>query len=176
MKNKLLLFYNCCYIPFLAHQERHTKFLGDSHQTEYIHNSLFDYDAYDAQIFTIPSAHGTSSLQRAPRSKKTSVPCLEGFGSGMTSEWENVNKAKPSFLRKMSDPDIHHGSTGLVGGINCKSFKCVFNVHEFYLRTCLRPASPIRCPRLRSKASLLPRRINRFQWTRCRPVLVPVER
>lgn len=28
-------------------------FYADNH-TEYIHNSLFDYDAYDAQIFTLP--------------------------------------------------------------------------------------------------------------------------
>lgn len=30
-----------------------------NHQTEYIHNSLFDYDAYDAQIFTMPPANAT---------------------------------------------------------------------------------------------------------------------
>lgn len=35
------------------------KFNIESHQSEYIHNSLFDYDAYDAQIFTLPSIHGT---------------------------------------------------------------------------------------------------------------------
>lgn len=35
------------------------KFCVDSHQSEYIHNSLFDYDAYDAQIFSLPSIHGT---------------------------------------------------------------------------------------------------------------------
>lgn len=34
------------------------QFLTDN-QTEYIHNSLFDYDAYDAQIFQLPIAHGT---------------------------------------------------------------------------------------------------------------------
>lgn len=34
------------------------KFLTDN-QNEYIHNSLFDYDAYDAQIFQLPPAHGT---------------------------------------------------------------------------------------------------------------------
>lgn len=35
------------------------KFCVDSQQSEYIHNSLFDYDAYDAQIFSLPSIHGT---------------------------------------------------------------------------------------------------------------------
>lgn len=35
------------------------KFVSDTQQPEYIHNSLFDYDAYDAQIFTMTPAHGT---------------------------------------------------------------------------------------------------------------------
>lgn len=35
------------------------KFTTDPHQSEYIYNSLFDYDAYDAQIFTLPPMHGT---------------------------------------------------------------------------------------------------------------------
>lgn len=39
-------------------QPKH-KFHTDVHQSEYIHNSLFDYDAYDAQIFTLPPVHGT---------------------------------------------------------------------------------------------------------------------
>lgn len=29
------------------------------HQSEYIYNSLFDYDTYDTQIFTLPTVHGT---------------------------------------------------------------------------------------------------------------------
>lgn len=40
-------------------ENQRQKFSVDSHQSEYIHNSLFDYDAYDAQIFTLPSIHGT---------------------------------------------------------------------------------------------------------------------
>jgi DEP domain-containing protein 5 len=32
------------------------KFINDN-QSEYIHNSLFDYDAYDAQIFQLPNAY-----------------------------------------------------------------------------------------------------------------------
>lgn len=35
------------------------KFVTDPHQSEYIYNSLFDYDAYDAQIFTLPPIPGT---------------------------------------------------------------------------------------------------------------------
>lgn len=34
------------------------KFLS-CNQSEYIHNSLFDYDAYDAEIFHLPPAQGT---------------------------------------------------------------------------------------------------------------------
>lgn len=40
-------------------ENQRQKFAIDSHQSEYIHNSLFDYDAYDSQIFTLPSIHGT---------------------------------------------------------------------------------------------------------------------
>lgn len=29
------------------------------YQSEYIYNSLFDYDTYDAQIFALPTGHGT---------------------------------------------------------------------------------------------------------------------
>lgn len=40
-------------------ESRKHKFNMDSTQSEYIHNSLFDYDAYDAQIFSISATHGT---------------------------------------------------------------------------------------------------------------------
>lgn len=84
----------------------------DDSNTEYIHNSLFDYDAYDAQVFALPS-HGSSSLQRTPRTKKTSVPSLEGLGNYSTSvqltkEWDFSNSK--AHRRKMSDPDIHHSN------------------------------------------------------------------
>ena len=83
----------------------------DDSNTEYIHNSLFDYDAYDAQVFAHPS-HGTSSLQRTPRTKKTSAPSLDGYHSYSTSvtsskDWDFVTPQK-GHRRKMSDPDIHH--------------------------------------------------------------------
>lgn len=111
-------------------QQLATKLSGNTPATEYIHNSLFDYDAYDAQIFTIPPAHG--SLQRngghgPQRSKKTSVPSLDGFGACTTADWEPMSRTQPitmhssgmttgaglsssmsSFRRKLSDPDIHH--------------------------------------------------------------------
>ena len=82
----------------------------DDSNTEYIHNSLFDYDAYDAQVFAVPS-HGTSSLQRTPRTKKTSVPGLDGIPTYSTSvssvtTWEFTTSK--GHRRKMSDPDIHH--------------------------------------------------------------------
>lgn len=126
----------------IAHNLSHLN--GNSPPSEYIHNSLFDYDAYDAQIFTIQHA-----LQHAPRVKKTSVPSLvEGFGT--SAEWEALQRggagatmptlitgavnstaaaaamvsttlltsatAAGSLRRKMSDPDIHHGHYGMSPG------------------------------------------------------------
>lgn len=43
--------------PLISHENKKLQFLTD--QSEYIHNSLFDYDSYDAQIFQLPPAHGT---------------------------------------------------------------------------------------------------------------------
>ncbi|XP_043495453.1 GATOR complex protein Iml1 isoform X2 [Polistes fuscatus] len=66
---------------------------------ECLHNSLFDYDAYDAQVFQLPHVH-TSSLQRVTtRTKKTSVACIETHNNA------HILKL---LKRKMSDPDIHH--------------------------------------------------------------------
>ena len=66
---------------------------------EYLHNSFFDYEAYDAQVFQLPPIH-TSSLQRvSTRTKKTSVVCMETH---------NNAHALKLLKRKMSDPDIHH--------------------------------------------------------------------
>lgn len=86
----------------------------DDTNPEYIHNSLYDYDAYDAQVFAHPS-HGNSSLQRTPRTKKTSAPSLDGFANysmSVTSakEWDFPVSTPKSHRRKMSDPDIHHTS------------------------------------------------------------------
>lgn len=86
----------------------------DDTNPEYIHNSLYDYDAYDAQVFAHPS-HGGSSLQRMPRTKKTSAPSLDGFANysmSVTSakEWDFPVSTPKGHRRKMSDPDIHHAS------------------------------------------------------------------
>ncbi|KAK7794438.1 hypothetical protein R5R35_003809 [Gryllus longicercus] len=66
-------------------------------EDECMPNSLFDYDAYDAQVFQLPPVHSSRfsrSLQRMnSRSKKGS--CADALGG---------QKVK----RKMSDPDIHH--------------------------------------------------------------------
>lgn len=51
-----------------------------------------------------------SSLQRQSRTKKTSVPCLDGYGTCTSREWENMIRPQPIMRRKMSDPDIHHGN------------------------------------------------------------------
>ncbi|XP_023248149.1 GATOR complex protein DEPDC5 [Copidosoma floridanum] len=75
-----------------------TKLLQEDTQ-EYLHNSFFDYDAYDAKVFQLPSIH-SSSLQRiTTRTKKTSVVCMETH---------NNAQALKLLKRKMSDPDIHH--------------------------------------------------------------------
>ncbi|XP_032513466.1 GATOR complex protein Iml1 isoform X2 [Danaus plexippus] len=67
-------------------------------EDDYMHNSIFDYDAYDAQVFQLPPAHSTC-VQRVARTKKTSVAGLEGIS----------RRSSPSIHhRKMSDPDIHH--------------------------------------------------------------------
>ncbi|XP_045519612.1 GATOR complex protein Iml1 isoform X2 [Pieris brassicae] len=73
-------------------------------EDEYMHNSIFDYDAYDAQVFQLPPAHSTC-VQRVARTKKTSMAGLE-----------MNRKSPPSSImhqRKMSDPDIHHSSVDL---------------------------------------------------------------
>ncbi|XP_075160059.1 GATOR complex protein Iml1 isoform X3 [Haematobia irritans] len=87
-------------------------------QSEYIHNSLFDYEAYDEQIFQLPPAQGTCSLQRVVRAKKTSVPSFETYAY-QNNDWENLTPTKlPSLRRKMSDPDIHHGTSGILAAMN----------------------------------------------------------
>ncbi|XP_052897957.1 GATOR complex protein Iml1 [Anopheles moucheti] len=84
-------------------------------KNEYIHNCLFDYDAYDDQIFQLPAVHGTSSLQRMARTKKTSVPSLDGFGTyARACEWEQDTLSPSRLRRKMSDPDIYHASNSLM--------------------------------------------------------------
>ncbi|XP_050344899.1 GATOR complex protein Iml1 isoform X3 [Nymphalis io] len=69
-------------------------------EDDYMHNSIFDYDAYDAQVFQLPPAHSTC-VQRVTRTKKTSVAGLEGIS-------RRSPPASTIHHRKMSDPDIHH--------------------------------------------------------------------
>ncbi|XP_036220149.1 GATOR complex protein Iml1 isoform X2 [Bactrocera oleae] len=90
-------------------------------QSEYIHNSLFDYDAYDEQIFQPPPAQSTCSLQRVIRAKKTSVPSLE-TSAYRNHDWENLTPTKiPNLRRKMSDPDIYHGTSGMLAALTDSS-------------------------------------------------------
>ncbi|XP_021209153.2 GATOR complex protein DEPDC5 isoform X2 [Bombyx mandarina] len=77
--------------------ERKGKLLKED---ECMHNSIFDYDAYDAQVFQLPPAHSTR-VQRVARTKKTSVAGLEGLN-------RRSPPASTLHHRKMSDPDIHH--------------------------------------------------------------------
>ncbi|KAH8303794.1 hypothetical protein KR018_006009 [Drosophila ironensis] len=94
--------------------ERH--FLS-CNQSEYKHNSLFDYDAYDEQIFQPLPAQSTCSLQRVVRAKKTSVPSLETYAY-RNNDWENLTPTQiPAMRRKMSDPDIHHGTSGMLAAL-----------------------------------------------------------
>jgi DEP domain-containing protein 5 len=97
----------------------------DDNNTEYITNSLFDYDAYDAQVFAVPT-HVSGSFQRSQRTKKTSVPSLECSANYSTSvtltkEWEY--STSKGHRRKMSDPDIHHTNYNSIYENNSPSLK-----------------------------------------------------
>ncbi|XP_053952513.1 GATOR complex protein Iml1 isoform X3 [Anastrepha ludens] len=101
-------------ISLNAQDRENEKYFLSCNQSEYIHNSLFDYDAYDEQIFQPPPAQGTCSLQRVIRAKKTSVPSLE-TSVYRNCDWENLTPTKiPNLRRKMSDPDIYHGTSGML--------------------------------------------------------------
>lgn len=51
------------------------------------------------------------------RAKKTSVPSLETYAY-QNNDWENFTPIKvPSLRRKMSDPDIHHGTSGILAAM-----------------------------------------------------------
>ncbi|KAJ8973343.1 hypothetical protein NQ317_004655, partial [Molorchus minor] len=69
-------------------------------EDEYIHNSFFDYDAYDAKIFQIPPAHHAAEPITAHR-----VPPRYKRSSGSLLDSQEVSKGQ---RRKMSDPDILH--------------------------------------------------------------------
>lgn len=51
------------------------------------------------------------------RAKKTSVPSFETYAY-RNNDWENLTPTKiPSLRRKMSDPDIHHGTSGMLAAL-----------------------------------------------------------
>ncbi|KAJ8683106.1 hypothetical protein QAD02_018898 [Eretmocerus hayati] len=66
---------------------------------EYLKNSFFDYDAYDAQVFHLPHVHMANPQRTSARTKKTSVVLMETH---------NNAQALRQLRRKMSDPDIHY--------------------------------------------------------------------
>lgn len=58
-------------------------------------------------------------MQRVVRAKKTSVPSLETYAF-KNNDWENLTPTKvPTLRRKMSDPDIHHGTSGILAAMVC---------------------------------------------------------
>ncbi|XP_022197522.2 GATOR complex protein Iml1 isoform X3 [Nilaparvata lugens] len=60
--------------------------------------TAIDYDAYDAQVFTLPSVHNGSTSRFSKLSKKSSV----------SSALDCVTSRQQVIRRKLSDPDIHH--------------------------------------------------------------------
>lgn len=69
-----------------------------------------------------------SSLQRVVRAKKTSVPSFETYAY-QNNDWENLTPTKlPSLRRKMSDPDIHHGTSGILAAmvIQLQITNCIY--------------------------------------------------
>lgn len=89
-----------------------------------------------------------SSLQRQSRTKKTSVPCLDGYGTCTSREWENMIRPQPVMRRKMSDPDIHHGNFHVLSNlvrnsrhnfsnkIKLRIFNSLIMVHQIYPIQC----------------------------------------
>lgn len=70
-----------------------------------------------------------SSVQRVVRAKKTSVPCLESY-TVYHNDWKNNLNKLPSLRRKMSDPDIYHGSSGILAAMVSSGLE---NIHYFVL-------------------------------------------
>lgn len=47
------------------------------------------------------------------------MPSLETYAF-QNNDWENFTPTKvPSLRRKMSDPDIHHGTSGILAAMVC---------------------------------------------------------
>ncbi|XP_026277578.1 GATOR complex protein Iml1 isoform X3 [Frankliniella occidentalis] len=81
---------------------------------EFFPESPFDYDAYDRQVFQMPTVHTTRfsrQLQRASsRHKKGSVTLDGGVSVSITGP--GMQHLPKSIRRKISDPDIHHMNNG----------------------------------------------------------------
>lgn len=90
------------YLQFLPHTE-----LGK--------NFFFSFFLSNPKLFGL--IRQFSSLQRQSRTKKTSVPCLDGYGTCTSREWENMIRPQPIMRRKMSDPDIHHGNFHILSNL-----------------------------------------------------------
>lgn len=85
-------------------------------EDEYIHNSFFDYDAYDAQVFQLPVVHGTGYnyiftvynlkflINFFRTRQRTSVRYKSMYGSLLDPQEQLKSQ------RKLSDPDIRHSS------------------------------------------------------------------
>ncbi|XP_057663602.1 GATOR complex protein Iml1 isoform X2 [Diorhabda carinulata] len=63
-------------------------------EDEYLHNTFFDYDAYDAKIFQLPSAYPAADNRIPSRYKKSSGSILDS---------QEIAKGQ---RRKLSDPDL----------------------------------------------------------------------
>ncbi|XP_049824160.1 GATOR complex protein Iml1 isoform X3 [Aethina tumida] len=70
-------------------------------EDDYIHNSFFDYDAYDAMIFQLPGVHHNHEASNI----HTRPPPRYKRSSGSLLDSQELNKGQ---RRKMSDPDIQH--------------------------------------------------------------------
>lgn len=67
----------------------------------------------------------SSSLQRNPKAKKSSVPNIDVYGSTISStDLKGIATPKQILSRKRSEPDIHYGSNTLgemVSGIQLEN-------------------------------------------------------
>lgn len=82
------------------------KFTQFNYQMDYVHNSLFDYDEYDSQIF---ASENPPQNQYVPTS-----PILMDRDMSLASP--RIQKLKE---RKLSSPDVHHSSAFDDSGNSC---------------------------------------------------------
>lgn len=116
-------------------------------EDEYMHNTFFDYDAYDAQVFQLPSAHTSRYLLFFLNciTDYTGIPCYRQKPS-VPAKKVSSNLLDPQdhlkSCRKLSDPDIRHTANSstksqaitipfacpvsIDGNFKAKSFRSVF--------------------------------------------------